>query len=170
MQQPKIFLLIFLISAFACSCNSSSVNKKEIVNADSLNSSNTTEMTANKKKAEEENESTSVLTLNNGIKWKADSITNENVKSIKNISDKSSGEKEKTLIDYHKCADEFQKAVNKMIEDCRMKGPDHEALHRWLHPLLNEIKKLNEATDTTEAENIFSEIQNQLNLYNNFFE
>ena len=157
-----------LMSAITFSCNSTSETNNENTGIDSLKSSDSTEQTVNENNEKEE--SAAALTLNNGAKWKADPSTNENVKSIKIVSDKFSGKKEKSLNEYHQCAADFQQAADKLIADCKMSGPDHDALHLWLHPLLEKIKTLKNSKDITEAGKFYSEIQSQLTLYKNFFD
>lgn len=108
-----------------------------------------------------------VLTLNNGSKWKADSNTNTNVKQLVRIAEDA---KPVTLTDYQKFGDNLQEGIHRLIKDCRMKGAEHEALHRWMEVLLEKNKKLMEISSVEEAQNIFREQKQHLNLYQNYFE
>ena len=84
------------------------------------------------------------LELNNGVKWKADSITMSNVAALKVIV---SGTKKENLENYIQTAEQLHDGLNKMINECKMKGADHDALHQWLEPLLKETKEMKNATE-----------------------
>ncbi|MBY0349048.1 MAG: hypothetical protein GTN67_14760 [Hydrotalea flava] len=56
-----------------------------------------------------------------------------------------------------------------MIQECRMSGPEHEALHHWLEPLINESNTLISITDTTLAKNTFDKIDKHLDVYRYYF-
>ena len=51
-----------------------------------------------------------------------------------------------------------------------MKGPDHDALHLWLEPLMKMVKKLNESTDTNSAKENIDQIDQQLARFTKSFE
>jgi hypothetical protein len=106
------------------------------------------------------------LVLNNGEKWKADSITNANVAIIESII---SNNKPVSLEDYLKAAGEIKQSLNKLIKDCRMKGPDHDALHHWLEPFLATHKQLSEVKTVEEAQAIYKELDAQIRVYPEFF-
>lgn len=107
------------------------------------------------------------LTLNNGVKWKADSITNANVSVLINIVIKNNPV---SLDDYHTTAQLIKEGVNKLLQDCKMQGPDHEALHHWLVPLLEKNKELGKSTSIEEAGKIFAEEKEHLGIYQNYFQ
>lgn len=108
-----------------------------------------------------------MLTLNNGAKWKADSVTTQNVANLKNIIENL---KPSDLNSYHDAAAKLQEGINKMISECKMKGDDHEALHHWLEPLMEQNKELTEAKEIEKAGEIFKSISARINLYDKFFE
>jgi hypothetical protein len=114
-----------------------------------------------------EHKSSETLSLNNGVKWKADSITNKNVAALKNII---ANVKFTGLEDYHNTGQQLQVGINKMISECRMQGADHDALHRWLETLIETNKKLLESKTIDDAVEIFEIIKKQINLYSEFFE
>lgn len=107
------------------------------------------------------------LSLNNGVKWKADSTTVLNVKLIGKIID---GAKNESPVNYSQTAIELQDGLSKMVGECKMKGADHEALHHWLEPLMEKIKELTSATSNETARTIFLEIEKQINLFSQYFE
>lgn len=106
------------------------------------------------------------LALNNGAKWKADSTTLMNVALLQQIvSDPKNG----SLDNYSKMAEGLQAGLNKMVSECKMKGDDHEALHHWLEPLIEQTKELKSAASTEDARAIFSRIKKQINLFSQYF-
>ena len=109
------------------------------------------------------------LRLNNGVKWKADSSTNNNVKALQAIVEQFTST-EKTPRTYKQLGATLQSGLDKMISECRMKGPDHDALHKWLEPLIGQVKKLNETEKPEESAQHFSAITQQIQLYFQFFE
>jgi hypothetical protein len=107
------------------------------------------------------------LVLNNGVKWKADSITVSNVELLKKII--SEGKKE-SLENYSQTAARFQAGLDKMVSECKMKGDDHEALHHWLEPLMEKTKELKKAESIEAAGVISVEIEKQVDLFSQYFE
>jgi hypothetical protein len=113
---------------------------------------------------------TSELALNNGAKWKADSITNHNVVALKTIADNFRIKPAPSVNDYQLLGNDLKNGLDKMIKECKMTGPDHEALHQWLNPLLKENNELKIVTDTAVAKSVFNSIDKQLDEYHNYFE
>jgi CII-binding regulator of phage lambda lysogenization HflD len=107
------------------------------------------------------------IELNNSVKWKADSITFSNVALLKAIV---SGTKKESLENYIQTATQLQSGLNKMVNECKMKGADHEALHLWLEPLLEETKELKNVTTIEDAREKMQEIEEQINLFTQYFE
>ncbi len=118
----------------------------------------------------EQGEVAGTLALNNGAKWKADSITHVNVAAFESIIDNFEKAGQHDLPAYAQLAGDLQKSLNKLITDCKMQGPDHEALHLWLQPLLQQVAGLAKATTTNDAANLFNEIKAGAKLYSQYFE
>ena len=148
----KKFIIIFIGMAFLYACNQTS-NKVEANEQHSHDQAETTE-----------------ISLNNGAKWKADSITNLNVFNLRNIADNFSMNPSPSTGDYQTLSSELNNALNKMIQQCKMSGPDHEALHHWLEPVLQETNELKSITDTVSARTTFNSIDKRLDDYDNYFE
>jgi hypothetical protein len=110
------------------------------------------------------------LTLNNGAKWKADSITNQNVVILKTIADNFKIKPFPSSNDYQTLSGDLSNALNQMIQQCKMTGPDHEALHHWLEPVLEKNKELKNTSDTANAKRIFVSIDQRIDDYPNYFE
>lgn len=115
-------------------------------------------------------EQTSELALNNGAKWKADLVTNHNVTNLRSIADDFKTKSSPSVIDYQKLSTDLTTGLNKMIKECKMTGPDHDALHIWLQPILEENAELKNSTDTEISGTIFKSIDKRLDNYNNYFE
>lgn len=118
---------------------------------------------------QEHNLPADALSLNNGAKWKADSSTNNNVKAMEAIVEQFAGV-EKTPEAYRQTGAALQAGLDKMISECRMKGPDHDALHKWLEPLIGQVKKLRESNSPEESAKQVSIITQQVQLYSQLFE
>lgn len=115
-------------------------------------------------------EPSSELSLDNGSKWKADSVTNYNVTNLRSIADDFKLRSGTSVSDYQKLSTDLNTGLNKMIKECKMTGSDHDALHIWLEPVLKENAELKNSTDTEIAGATFKSIAKGLDNYTNFFE
>lgn len=115
-------------------------------------------------------ENATALALNNGQKWKADAPTNENVEAIRPVAQNFAMKPHTALPDYQVLGSGLQKGLDKMIQECKMQGPDHDALHLWLEPLLEDVNELKKADNIASAEKIFHGINERLELYTQYFE
>jgi putative N-acetylmannosamine-6-phosphate epimerase len=106
------------------------------------------------------------LVLNNGTKWKIDQATGNNVARLQQIGKKVTGN---TLAGYHHAGTTLQAGIDQMIKECRMKGPDHLALHKWLEPLMEQVAQLNQATNAASAKNHFNEVKKRLHIFHQYF-
>lgn len=146
----KQIIIAAFTTVFLMACNSQGGNEKEATTAGH----------------KDHGEHTTGLALNDGAKWKADSATNNNVAVLKTIVARvKTGDP-----GYKQTADELQQGLNKMIAECKMKGPDHDALHKWLEPLIEKIKVLKNETAVEKADTIFKEIEEHINLFTQYFE
>jgi hypothetical protein len=148
----KKAVILFLSVALLFACNQSSDKVKTDEHTDQVHAE------------------TTALTLNNGAKWKADSITNHNVIGLKSIADNFRIKPFPSANDYQVLGADLSNGLNKMIQECKMSGPDHEALHHWLEPVLSETNQLKSATDTAVAAKTFKSIDKRIDDYQNYFE
>ncbi len=130
-------------------------------------SSNRNEPKENSHTAEE---TATALTLDNGAKWQADSSTNHHVTDLRTIANMFKVQPNPSLKEYQILGNDLGNSLNEMIQDCKMTGPDHEALHKWLEPVLNESNQLKNVIDTTTARVTFNLIDKRLDEYHNYFE
>jgi len=153
----KKLLIILLLTGTLWACN----NHNPSTNKETINVS----------EADHQHEIISEkLVLNNGAKWKADSTTTNNVKNLLAIIEAFNSEADKSLTSYKKTAADLQQGLDKMISECKMQGPDHEALHKWLEPMIEQVAKLKQATIETDAGKFLEAIHAQVNRYTQYFE
>lgn len=126
--------------------------------------------TATHSDAHEHEHAATTLALNSGQKWKADVPTNENVGAIRTTAQNFAAKPHATVADYQAVGSDLQKGVDKLIQQCKMSGPDHDALHLWLEPLLKDVNELKKADDIASSEKTFNAINERLELYAQYFE
>lgn len=148
----KANVLIFLCATILYACNQSASNTES-------QSSETHSSIAD-----------TVLSLNNGAKWKADSITNHNVIRLKNTADMFRVKPFPSMESYQLLGSDLANDADTMIQQCAMKGADHEALHKWLHPILFQTGQLKNITDTAAARKIFDSVDKRIDEYQQYFE
>lgn len=110
------------------------------------------------------------LTLNNGQKWKSDAATDNNVASLKKIAEIFSSNASPAISNYQALGNDLGEGLNKMISECKMSGPDHDALHLWLEPVIRETNELKTVADIVRAGQIFSSLKERIEAYQKFFE
>lgn len=73
--------------------------------------------------------------------------------------------------DNYKALAEGLSAENKnLIRSCTMQGRSHDELHKWLHPHLELVAQLSQATTLDEANTIIAKLQESYGWYHHFFE
>lgn len=149
----KLLVLLCINSLFAC--NSATDQKAETVQTS---------------EDARHHENAATLALNNGAKWKSDESTNTNVAELEAVVNKFNTTQPKLTANFINVANELQSGLDKMIKECRMQGPVHEALHRWLEPLLENVSALEKTTSEKEALKLFDAIAETLEIYHQYFE
>jgi len=148
----KSILYLFISATFLMACNQ---NKNQDVTNDSLT---------------HEEASAAALSLNNGAKWKADTATNQRITDLRTIADNFKIQPFPSLNEYSILGNDLNNALQKMIQECKMMGADHEALHHWLEPVLKETNELKNTKDTAMARKNFDHIDAQIDAYHTYFE
>ena len=115
-------------------------------------------------------ESSDVLALNAGAKWKADSSTNDNLVAMKTMADNFRILPFPALDEYHMLGNDLQSQIDKMVSECKMTGPDHDELHKWLTPVMNDVKQLKNVADTTAGKPLFTKIDHRIDEYRTYFQ
>ncbi len=150
----KYVLLVLLSTGMLLACQSAN-DKKENAPADSATAVH-----------DQHAEHLEGLALNNGAKWQADSITRVNVILLqKTIADAKTA----NTANYLQTAAALQEGLNKMVKECTMQGPDHDALHKWLEPLMEKVKTLKQADTAEKASAILADIEKHLDLFTLYF-
>ena len=148
----KKILFVIAISSFLFACNS---NSSKTGTADT---------------ASDEAGETSVLTLNNGVKWKADSNTNRHLAGLKTTANMFKVNPFPPIEEYHILGSDLKSGLDSMIQDCKLTGKPHEELHKWLGPVLRQTNELKNITDTAVARSVFDSLDSRINIYYNYFE
>lgn len=154
----KKLLILLLLAGTLWSCN----NHKTAENKNLPNPSEVAE--------HQFGETNEKLILNNGVKWKVDMSTSNNVRDLQIIIEKFNSGSDRSFIAYKKAQGDLQHGLDKMIIECKMKGPAHHALHQWLEPLIEQVTKFKQVASVSEAVASLKGIQEQLNRYNQYFE
>lgn len=146
MKKQSIFLFVFAIFLFGC--NHSEQSKHQGVH-------------------QAENNQTTVLQLNNGEKWKANTETIEGVKamqvSVNNLPANP------TLGDYRQLKSDLESNFNTIFEKCTMTGAAHEQLHNFLLPLTHMTEFLG-SKDIENCKTTVKEIKVHLAVFDTYFE
>lgn len=110
------------------------------------------------------------LTLNRGAKWKVDRVTAANVSVLQHIAHPIAAFGKPNLAVYLETGKGLNAGILKMVRECRMKGPDHLALHHWLEPLMEKVAALNKVANATDAGKALLAVQYQLSLFDRYFQ
>ena len=109
---------------------------------------------------------TTEIEKNDGAKWDANPETNEGVKKMQNLL---KSQPTKTLEDYYALAEQLNTGKNYVVKNCTMKGASHDNLHVWLLPLMAKIEALSETKSLDEASKLKHSIEENVNLYSDYF-
>ena len=113
------------------------------------------------------NKEGSVLRLNNGARWKADEVTRKNVSAlVKELNDPGN----KGLENKDRLTGQLQSRIDSLVQQCKMEGPEHDALHVWLQQILADLKKMKEVSQAKEYEEQFAILKKDIESFYLFFE
>lgn len=144
---------------------------------DQVKSENTTEQTSEDHDHDHDHdgeeahqhEDAKELALNNGKKWTVDESTRNHAQVLTTLAKGFEAENTKDLNAYHGFADKVDTELQALIKACTMKGPDHDALHLWLEPVLEGTKDLKNTTDETRAKAEAQQLSENIIKFNQFF-
>jgi hypothetical protein len=112
-----------------------------------------------------EKDRAATIQLNNGSKWKVDETTQNNVAMLKQIVSDSTRAATPVL------AAALQSRLDSLVSQCTMQGPDHEALHQWLQPIIQSVKELKEEKDEAgEQKKALAAIRKELVMFDTYFQ
>ncbi len=106
------------------------------------------------------------IALNRGVKWQANIETTNGVSAMLSLINES---KVSTSDDYKKLGDTLNNVKNTVVKECTMKGPSHDNLHVWLHPLIKKIEMLQKTDNTKDGVYLTSKIKKHLEGYYDYF-
>jgi len=107
------------------------------------------------------------IRLNDGQKWKVNAEMTPHIDRGNEILDQFMANKGS---DYHKLAEDLKTQNQQLIKSCTMKGQSHDELHKWLHPHMALIEKLQHAKNPGDAAEIVGDIKQSFTTYKNYFE
>ncbi|RYF82694.1 MAG: hypothetical protein EOO03_15855 [Chitinophagaceae bacterium] len=155
---------------FFAACNSPSTTETATTEAESH-----TEATLDHTEAKDQNNDhhgdiSGDLQLNNGVKWEADASTTGGIKEMQTVVQNfNSAASEKTVGAYQTLGKNLDAEIKSILNQCRMKGAAHDELHKFMVPLMSDVKSLS-GTELEASQQAHSRIQERLALYHNYFE
>lgn len=152
MIRTKLIVLTTACGLLMWRCNSNSVEH---------NHDNT------KTHEEHHHEDVDKIELDNGKKWRVNEEMTPFILGGKELVDNYVANKQ---TDYKQLAEDLQAQNKQLISSCTMNGKSHDELHKWLHPHLDYVNNLSNATDNDEANHIIEHLQHSYELYNLYFE
>ena len=157
----KILVFFTLTVLMSCGMGGSEKQKEN----DDKTEAGKAEGQKNKDEELEQGDSTSTLQLNNGKKWKADSITLKNVASLTQlVNDKTYDDKAKRSA----FQSQLQNDLDILVKECRMSGPAHEALHAWLKPVIHNTRELKDGEG--EYDKKYAQLRNNVQSFYDYFD
>ncbi len=105
------------------------------------------------------------LSLNNDKKWKADAATLSNVNAMMLVINDSNYMKTSARDHF---ITQMQTRLDTLVSQCRMQGPDHDALHLWLNKVTKNMKEIKKEEDEYEEEK--EELKKNIESFYTYFE
>lgn len=109
------------------------------------------------------------VTLNNGEKWQTDVNTKKHTDALNSMLDKFEKDGDKTAEAYHNLAEKMSSELSDLIKSCRMEGAEHDALHLWLEPVLNQVKKLRDSQNEQDVRKYSRSLFLNIRSFKTFF-
>lgn len=159
----KTILTAAIVSAFLIGCNET---KNKDVHTETVEATEAVHQHDGEEMAAITNDWVNEIKLDSGSKWDANLETTEGVdKMLSQIKARDA----KTVEDYHTLASDLNETKNFVVKECTMKGPSHDNLHVFLHPLIEKIDALGKVRTADEGAEITTSIKDNLKAYFNYF-
>lgn len=146
------FLMLAIIS-FAISCGNPSESKHEQSEAENTDI--------------HQHDSESVVSLDNGKRWKANMETtigiNNMISLMESFSDKEN------IVAYATLKVNLDNEVNTILDNCKMTGESHNQLHNYLVPLIEMLREVG-SSDIDTCKYGFMKLEKHLREYSTYFE
>jgi hypothetical protein len=157
----KILLFVTVAILMSCGTADSDKQKENDEKTEAAKSEGQNEM----KEEKEDSDSTGTLQLDNGKKWKADNTTKANVASLTQLVNDSTYRDKKKSKELYKGV---QNRLDTLVNQCKMTGPAHEALHAWLKPVLHDTKELKKSKGEYDSKYVL--LRKDVQSYYDYFE
>lgn len=109
------------------------------------------------------------LSLNGDERWQADDATNANIQQLQQLMQDHLRQPEANSVEAVNALGQNMKVgFDKVFSDCRMKGPEHDMLHTYLMPMLEDVKTL-ETSDLQTATAARDRLAARLDQYQTYF-
>lgn len=109
---------------------------------------------------------TEKLALNNNQKWEVNQEMKPYIENGELLVNQFLQEKR---TDYKALAQQLKEENNKLIKSCTMDGASHDALHKWLHPHLELVNTLENATEKEKGEELVTKTADSYKTYHQYF-
>jgi hypothetical protein len=109
------------------------------------------------------------LSLNNGLKWQTDESTRTRVDKLNSILRLHTKSEIQSIEACKLLAERLLLEVNGLTRGCKMKGPEHEALHIWMEGVLKEITNLKKITSADQGKDSAEKLANKFREFNKYF-
>jgi hypothetical protein len=161
-MQPKLILFAAIMAMFTACNNAGSTSESANAEHESMHQHDATTH-------EHSAGAAHGLSLNNGQKWQTDESTRKHATKLNNMINDFEKQTDKSVPAHHSFADKTQEELQQLINNCTMEGPDHDALHLWLEPVLNDVKTLKNTASDEEAQTAAATLSGDVRKYNEFF-
>lgn len=158
----KVIFTVAMLSAILIGCKDNKQNEEKKVSQTELQESKTNEqetVALNNNWLEE-------IQLDQGEKWDANLETTQGVNQMAEIIENHSP---KTVEEFQNLASKLNDKKNFIVKECTMKGPSHDNLHIFLHPLIEKIDALSSVKSADQGEDILASINENIKEYYNYF-
>ena len=152
MKKPFKIVLTFLTLTFFISCGKHTEKKHE---------HSSTEKTVEHKEISE-----SLVSLDNGKLWSANTETTQGINNMKNLM-KEFSDKE-SVSEYTSLKNNLEKEFSTILTECTMKGESHNQLHNYLVPMKEMFEGYTSSDLRTCKEN-YNTLNDHLKEYSKYF-
>lgn len=116
---------------------------------------------------EQQANNSSAIALDNGAKWAVNLEMKPFVQKGAELVNSYIQEKK---TNYQELAKQLADQNDRLVKSCTMDGKSHHELHKWLHPHLEMVKRLEQETNIGEANKIVLQLQNSYQQYHRYFD
>ena len=109
------------------------------------------------------------LALNGEERWQADEATNENIAQLQQLMQEHlNGPEANSVEALQELGRGMQAGFQEVFDECRIQGPEHDMLHVYLMPMLEDVKAL-ETADLKTALAARDRLAQRLEQYQTYF-